>query len=1194
MPHHKNRDDFSEEIKNKAGARVCFQCSICFKPTKAASAEGDDKVSNIGVASHICAAAPKGPRYDPSMTAEERSSIKNCIWLCQDHSKLIDTDTTTYTKEKLIAYKEKAEERVRNAIEGSGEFSHKVVSGGLDVEHTFNLLNDLIINGDYLKLKTYIQSTSPTNMSDEFIDLFTYFNIVYKFYCDRVGIENEIIHYVEKANKKYVNYLVELFAQFLDKELLNLVYDYCEDAKLKKICSWIISDALEGNVLLRENEIIDDQKVVDIEQGSFIHKMATNYAIDNNCTIKDKINTIPFYDGEFLYQQKVLIYKIQQESIKLLNVKRQKLRDIPESEQFLNSLSKIKQLTPQLQMSFWRVMLNLSNGLEDAEFFETLYEECSEQVKNDPIVKSLTIVHKIEKDITSVEFSEIRQTCEVLNDYRLACGYLNDLSENYPQKALMIFNSNLYLFNNNCNFLDIYIRLKNKRPTKSFSSVNFLLKYNDRYDKDSSYHILLAYYSAKSKKHKAVFKRELQWILSRNDILNKIDPGTLSYLISVLCRAEKYDELIKIINLNPLVSFKLQIATALMNSNNKEFIVKAKEIFLDVLKENNQIENVNWSISVCSYKLGDMSNAKKYIQEELNVKFSKEYLASLLNLRIETSDYEEDEILEMASKINDGNILSLVGYIYSRANNKIEVAKRLLLKSLLIDENNLNSLNIYMNLCVGKENKNKPQKAEANVTVILKMEDNVKKISIHNDELLAGLKPNNLANCYHYKESEKEIENILFRTIGDVVTFRNQDYKIIDLVWNETIIFSYAISKLINNNKAVAIKGENIEGLKQNVIEILKDRKEKIDNIVQVYNDSKCNLPITMFSQYLGKKYLETYNFLFYENKRKLRNLDSSIKIKDLEGYVLSFDAILILAILDVDVNLIKNKNCICSVMTKRILLQEIEESLATCKSGSCVGQLIYREGQVYRDEYDQELRRNRILFYNRLKRLVDELPAPNHEFLYKTTSDIENLFLEQKLILENDILGLVQSNKNYVLVNDDPFISSIIVKDKLNAVGMINFLTQLDIDVELHMEYIKKLARMNFGNYLTNDVYLSIKNKINQEKGPQRIKSLTNFYNLLTSEFIDKEKEHDLWLYNNMITKNLALNNNTLKSEDEDDLDFVVTRAVVYNYSRENPQKYKETMDDITKRFRAELVEKDNKLYLKTYLVKQDKKPTE
>lgn len=106
-----NRDDFSSATKELLANRVGRKCSnpSCRKLTCGANI-APDKITNIGVASHICAAAKGGPRYDESMAAEERKSFDNGIWLCQSCSKLIDTDTARYTKEVLLRWKKVAEE----------------------------------------------------------------------------------------------------------------------------------------------------------------------------------------------------------------------------------------------------------------------------------------------------------------------------------------------------------------------------------------------------------------------------------------------------------------------------------------------------------------------------------------------------------------------------------------------------------------------------------------------------------------------------------------------------------------------------------------------------------------------------------------------------------------------------------------------------------------------------------------------------------------------------------------------------------------------------------------------------------------------------------------------------------------------------------------------------------------------------
>lgn len=97
-----SRDDFTSATKELLANRVGRRCSnpACRKLTCGANTN-PEKITNIGVAAHICAAAQGGPRYDASMTPEERKSFENGIWLCQSCSKLIDTDITRYPKELL-------------------------------------------------------------------------------------------------------------------------------------------------------------------------------------------------------------------------------------------------------------------------------------------------------------------------------------------------------------------------------------------------------------------------------------------------------------------------------------------------------------------------------------------------------------------------------------------------------------------------------------------------------------------------------------------------------------------------------------------------------------------------------------------------------------------------------------------------------------------------------------------------------------------------------------------------------------------------------------------------------------------------------------------------------------------------------------------------------------------------------------
>ena len=112
------RDDFSAATKNLLAKRVGYRCSNihCGRLTVGAGL-AEDKAVSIGVAAHIKAAAPGGPRYDPHMHTEERKASSNGIWLCQSCSKLIDSDPEKYTTDVLYDWKYRSEQRAAEALD---------------------------------------------------------------------------------------------------------------------------------------------------------------------------------------------------------------------------------------------------------------------------------------------------------------------------------------------------------------------------------------------------------------------------------------------------------------------------------------------------------------------------------------------------------------------------------------------------------------------------------------------------------------------------------------------------------------------------------------------------------------------------------------------------------------------------------------------------------------------------------------------------------------------------------------------------------------------------------------------------------------------------------------------------------------------------------------------------------------------
>lgn len=119
------RDDFAMDVKDLLAKRVGMRCSKphCGQVT-CGPQEDPNKALNVGVAAHIAAASEGGPRYDPSMTPEERSSPENGIWLCQTHAKLVDNDPLHYPSELLHEWKRLAEQAALLDVERPGSGSN--------------------------------------------------------------------------------------------------------------------------------------------------------------------------------------------------------------------------------------------------------------------------------------------------------------------------------------------------------------------------------------------------------------------------------------------------------------------------------------------------------------------------------------------------------------------------------------------------------------------------------------------------------------------------------------------------------------------------------------------------------------------------------------------------------------------------------------------------------------------------------------------------------------------------------------------------------------------------------------------------------------------------------------------------------------------------------------------------------------
>jgi hypothetical protein len=146
------RDNFTEQTKRKLAERVGFYCSNpeCGAATMGPAKAGAASV-NLGVAAHITAAAPNGPRYDNGKTVDQRSAGDNGIWLCQTCGRLVDADDSAHTVDQLLTWRRKAEYEAKARLGVPKANSHfRLLPGDqtmyLNVRRFVEMLNRNFIN----------------------------------------------------------------------------------------------------------------------------------------------------------------------------------------------------------------------------------------------------------------------------------------------------------------------------------------------------------------------------------------------------------------------------------------------------------------------------------------------------------------------------------------------------------------------------------------------------------------------------------------------------------------------------------------------------------------------------------------------------------------------------------------------------------------------------------------------------------------------------------------------------------------------------------------------------------------------------------------------------------------------------------------------------------------------------------------
>lgn len=1137
------RDDFSEPVKRTAAERVAYRCSFpgCQMITIGASQEKIDKSSRTGVAAHICAAAEGGPRYDPNMTPEERKDITNCIWMCQTHAHLIDTDVVTYTVDKLKAMKKEAEEAATKRL-GNAEllqFDNQNIE--LDKYETF--LKRLIADGDYESLNYMLRRYNDLCVGN-LQELIIRYKIHFDVYCCIDLLESDLNDYIALPNKSGINDLMELFICFLMPNELGKIISYCENEELKKYANKIIKNNIDS-IFLRTKDCDTTTLEVKKDYLDMHQKALSNFIAQKNfALIKDtEGNYVNLYDKEFFYKVQASVVSLFRKGI-LNNIY---YSDENNDENFVyirDNLDKISTLDPCRQEYIWETILRYC--MKNITKFNEFYDKCPEAVKQTTEMKGFKMNCDFVNDPLSVDENDIIKFAEDNNAYHILIEYVKSLSS---EKRIEFLDEHQYLYRRDSYFLLLRLDLY---PQKFESEEAFGLidKYKEAHKDDFLFHCLRARVAPEQER-----KKEDEWLKRYND---QIKLQQLKMYFDLLTYEKDFDTLSNYINA-PLPNEDLYyLAMCLINSESLRHLNQTHAILEKLIEQKFIVNGIYHNLAYIDNKLGRASQTKEFLAKEYDKNQSIESLLRLLFLRFETKDFQEDKYLNAASEIIDEEAQVLVGLTYLNLNKK-EEAKPHLLKALFLNDSSYNAYLGYYNACEHKDHEDKIERVSEGTVCILKDEQkNIVKVGIHKPEFLQGINPKNVAGCEHYSSETPIASNFLFSEIGDKINYNGVEYEIVDIKSIDDIISACAMTRFVHHPSSIAITGNSPEEAVEKIKKLFEESNKDLEKIIQEYNESEVSMPIVVFSYELGKSKLVTCNFLSYGNKGKIRNNLGKCEGSSDNTYVLSYDSILRLhyiQMLDVIIN--SNLKIICAEQVKQQLIADIDKELSDVNSQSNVGEMSVKDGSLCIIKHDSTSRKAKHKYFSTLKGLINKIESPKAIDYKAEDETIHSIFANKEMYGDSGTFGLLQTIQNSVLVTDEQFWNITSLMLKYPTVGIMGLVSNMDISCEELISISRKLRDINYINYFDFNYYLSIKNRLHTEEEIHKIGA--DIVMWLCDEKDEHHSQVAIQLARSIIQSNYDMN---------DILDEAVVRSGVQQFLRINPDVIKNAMEDLKRSF--------------------------
>lgn len=1081
------RDNFTLDTIRRAASRVGYKCSFpgCTCATIGPSMESSSKVSTLGVGAHICAAAENGPRFDPNMTTDERKSIDNCIWMCQMHAKLIDTDVFKYSVETLRKWKAEAEKDAALALADVNFFSTHYASNGDNLEYLEMLFEGFIVDGDFDKLKG-ILCRYTNDLSDYYNEIVLRYRIIFDCYCLRNKLNDDIYEYTKLPYKFGINEILKCLISFNLKEQISSLIEYCKDYEIISISNFVLASNFIEKLFVKSKDDKPFQCSKKLEDT--INKFLANHLFKEKClAMKDQNgNLVKIYDSEIYYKIQSMIFELMRKTTTSY------VFDERNFEPLKSQLKKINQLDLSLKTPLLSNLLNVF--VKNKNIYLEILSYCDDDTKQSVEFRGVEYIYKILNEPHDLNPEDIISYCNLVNDFRYIEMYSFTLG---ADKELRFIEENQYLFKKSCYFIYRMYVLGSDENKRSMNTK--LAELVDVYHENFDYKCIVLLIKGKEDLN------ELDWLSSN---LNNATSNGIMLYIDVLNKFKKYTELYDLSKIIYNGYIVYNIAKRLHMSGQKTQIKQCKKIYEMLVNSGYDEEGLLFDLSLVQKELGELENAKESIKREYQQYGKDNALFEYLYLRFITNEFKDDEFLLHAKNSKNATLQNLVGATLEQLHNYSEAFKYCL-RSLLIDKNNSQCLKGMFALC-----SNIPEASSkiTNENCVIKVKNGEKTvhIAIYEPSLVEGLSPNDFADCIHLSSDNPAVSQLLFSKIGEEVDVFDESFVVDEIITLISFISQISLASIIEDPKTIKFSGDSTNELIENITKFLKQSSENSERIINEYNNANIRYPLSVFAEINGKSLLNTQEFLIYGNSEKIRN---NVNILDFDrqstNIILSYDSIVLLSKLGLLKHISETHKLICPPFIAEKMQIEIKKEISELTDDRTKGSMSYKDGHLSLYEHDTQSRTVRHRYLTELKTFMDSIDLGERLDYIPSNEDLRTSFADNVLACEKSCLALASKMKDSILLTDDEFLYAMAQMEGIQSIGLLCLICGNQESIRTLVENAKKLIDLNFAQYLSLDIYNQALEILKDDNDNELLKQLLLF---------DKDDEETTDYHRNLI----------------------------------------------------------------------------